>query len=106
VRPKTTLRTPQVARLCRALCATAAAGVVGSAANAMEIPHFGRFIEGWCRKTLSGMAARAPPASQYAGRKRRRRRCAVDTAVFWGSSAVLGRSQEELRGDRIDRIPL
>jgi hypothetical protein len=26
---------------------------------------------------------------------------AVNTAVSWGSSAVLGRSQEELRGDRI-----
>jgi hypothetical protein len=46
-------------------------------------------------------APRAPPASQYAGRRRRRRHCAVDTAVFLGSSAVLGRSQEELRGDRI-----
>jgi hypothetical protein len=56
VRPKTTLRTPQVARLCRALCATAAAGVVGSAANArlgsmvddalQSLPWTGNHVEG------------------------------------------------------------
>jgi hypothetical protein len=40
----------------------------------------------------------APPASQHAGGCRRRRCSAADPAGIRGSSATLGRSQEELRG--------
>jgi hypothetical protein len=43
--------------------------------------------------------ARAGGRRDYEPRRRRYR--AADPAVTWGSSAVLGRSQEELRGDRI-----